>query len=280
MLYCKQNAEHSEKGRVHMNTMDIIKSRRSVRTFDGRALTDGDREALIAYSRSIQNPYGIPVEFVFLDAAEHGLSSPVITGEKLYVAGKVAKKAHGEEAFGYSFEKLVLYAWSLGVGTTWIGGTMNRALFEKAAALQAGERMPCVSPLGYPAKKMSVREALMRKGAKADERKAAEELFFDGDFSTPLTAVDENVKAALEMVRLAPSAVNRQPWRIVRLGSDYHFYLKHVKGYVSEAAGDLQKVDMGIALCHFMSGVEGRFRLEDPGLGTEKETEYIATVQV
>lgn len=27
---------------------------------------------------------------------------------------------------GYSFEKLVLFAWSLGIGTVWIGGTMKR----------------------------------------------------------------------------------------------------------------------------------------------------------
>lgn len=263
-----------------MDTMDIIKSRRSVRTFDGRALTDGDRAALMAYSESIRNPYDIPVEFVFLDAAEYGLFSPVIAGEKLYVAGKTAKIAHAEEAFGFSFEKLVLYAESLGIGTTWIGGTMNRALFEKAAGLQAGERMPCVSPLGYPAKKMSVRETMMRNGVKAGERKNAAELFFDGDFTAPLEEENELVRAALEMVRLAPSAVNRQPWRIVRIGNAYHFYLKHAKGYVSEATGDLQKVDMGIALCHFMSGVEGELRLEDPGLPAEKDTEYIATVRV
>ena len=263
-----------------MNTMDIIKSRRSVRTFDGRALTDEDRAALTEYSEGIRNPYDIPVQFVFLDAAEHGLSSPVITGETLYVAGKVEKRPHAEEAFGFSFEMLALYAQFLGVGTTWIGGTMKRTQFEKAANLKAGEMMPCVSPLGYPAKKMSVRETLMRKSVKASERKRAAELFFDGDFSTPLSEENEAVKAALEMVRLAPSAVNRQPWRVVRVGSAYHFYLKHAKGYVSEATGDLQKVDLGIALCHFMSGVKGELLLQDPGLSTEKDVEYIATVLV
>ena len=82
------------------------------------------------------------------------------------------------------------------------------------------------------------------------------------------------------MVRLAPSAVNRQPWRVVREGTDYHFYLKHDKGYVSSATGDLQKVDMGIALCHFMNGTDGSFRLADPGITTEAGTEYIGTVCV
>ena len=140
--------------------------------------------------------------------------------------------------------------------------------------------MPCVSPLGYPAAKMSMRETLMRRAAKADERQNWDALFFDGDFGTPLREENEDVKAALEMVRLAPSAVNRQPWRVVRVGRAYHFYLKHAKGYVSEATGDLQKVDMGIALCHFLTGAAGDFKREDPGLPTEKEIEYIATVVV
>ena len=86
-----------------MNTMELIQTRKSVRTFDGRPLTEEDRKALEDYAKTITNPYEIPVSFVFLDAEEHGLSSPVINGEHLYVAGKVPKMPHCEEAFGYSF---------------------------------------------------------------------------------------------------------------------------------------------------------------------------------
>ena len=82
---------------------------------------------------------------------------------------------------------LVLYAQSLGIGTVWLGGTMNRAAYEQAMELSADEIMPCASPLGYPAKRMSLREGTMRKAIKADERLPFEELFFDGDFKTPLT---------------------------------------------------------------------------------------------
>jgi len=54
---------------------------------------------------------------------------------------------------------------------------------------------------------MSVRETMMRKAIKADERLPFEELFFRGTFDTPLT-MDRAGKLAipLEMVRLAPSA--------------------------------------------------------------------------
>lgn len=108
-----------------MELTEVIKTRKSVRTYDGRQLTEEDRQALEEYAKTITNPYGIPVSFVFLDAEKYGLSSNVIKGEHLYVAGKVPKTAHCEEAFGFSFEKLVLYAWSRGIGTTWIGGTMD-----------------------------------------------------------------------------------------------------------------------------------------------------------
>ena len=84
-----------------MNSMELIMSRKSIRTFDGRPLTDSDKEKLRAFIATISNPYGIPVKFVLLDAEEHGLSSPVIQGEHLYIAGKVQKVEHCEEAFGY-----------------------------------------------------------------------------------------------------------------------------------------------------------------------------------
>lgn len=261
-----------------MNTLELIKTRRSVRTFDGRALTDEDREKLSAFPETIRNPFDLPVRFVFLSAKENGLSSPVISGEPMYVMAAVPKVPHGEEAFGYAFEKLVLYAWSLGIGTTWIGGTMNRGAFEKAAGIKPGERMCCVSPLGYPAKRMSIKEFAMRKGVKADARKEPGELFFEGSFGTPLTAADPLIRDALEAVRYAPSAVNHQPWRIVRIGNAYHFYEKHDRGYISEAVGDMQKVDMGIALCHFTELAGGTLQFQDPGLSTPEGTEYIATV--
>ena len=264
--------------------LELIKSRKSVRTFDGRPLTAEDRERLAQYIETIRNPFDVPVRFVLLDAKEHGLSSPVISGETMYAAGMVRKGPNADVAFGYSFEKLVLYAWSLGIGTTWIGGTMKRELFEHAAGLSEEDMMPCVSPLGYPAKKRSVRETLMRKGVGADTRQDAEKLFFDGVWGSPLVlpAGDEN-RELLEMVRWAPSAVNRQPWRIIARDGDFHFYKKQDKGYIGEKTGDLQKIDLGIALCHFVMGMEAQGKkaeveMQDPGISVPEGVEYVATV--
>ena len=265
--------------------LNIIRGRRSVRTFDGNPVSPEDRERLEQYIRTITNPFGVPVRFVLLDAKEYGLSSPVLSGETLYAAGIVDRVPHAEEAYGYAFEKLVLYAWSLGIGTTWIGGTMKRDVFERAAGLQEGEMMPCVSPLGYPAKKRSLRETMMRRGVGADTRYPAERIFFDGLWDRALPADRQAALGELtEMIRWAPSAVNRQPWRIVAADHCFHFYEKRDKGYINEKTGDLQKIDVGIALCHCVMGLEEQgeapeVAVSDPGIAVPDGTEYIATVR-
>ncbi|WP_407399040.1 nitroreductase family protein [Anaerovibrio sp.] len=263
-----------------MNIMEFVKKRRSVRTFDGKGISASDYQKLCDYVKNIENPYGIPVEFLLVDAKEQGLFSPVIDGEQYYIIGKVPMVLHSEEAFGYSFEKMVLYAQSLGLGTTWMAGTLDRQIFEKAAALHDDEIMYCVSPVGYAATDMSAKEQKMRTAIHADERKAEAELFFANSFETPLVETDEKIKEALEAVRLGPSAVNYQPWRIVKVDNAFHFYEAHTKSLQERASWDVQKIDMGIALCHFMSVAGGNCSLAEPDIVCPEGTEYIATVTV
>ena len=266
-----------------MSSFDIIRHRRSVRTFDGRALRAEDAEKIMEYASALENPYGLPITWKILNAKEHGLSSPVIAGTDTYITGKMKRAPHAEEAFGYTFERIVIFAEAMKLGTTWIAGTMNRDAFEKAMELDDGEVMPCISPLGYPAAKMSLRETLMRKGAKADRRMDFSELFFRDDFSHPLAKEEAgDLAKALELVQWAPSAVNRQPWRVVMTGRAAHFYESRSKGYIDKTGWDLQKIDVGIALCHFACGLEemernAGFVIEDPGIPVPAETAYIAS---
>ena len=264
----------------------LVRERRSVRTYDGAGLKAENLDKLSAFMTDLENPYGVAVTCKLLSGKEQKLSCVVANGTDLFVGAKAKKTDHMEEAFGYSFERLVLYAQSLGVGTVWVGGTMDRPAFEAAMELEADERMPCMSPLGYPAKKQSIKESLMRKGVGADKRKDFGELFYEGDFETPLTPDKAGELAKpLELVRWAPSAVNKQPWRVVVTAGAVHFYLKHSKGFVSDAVGDMQKIDMGIALCHFdlVMKEQGRspaFSLADPGIQTPEDTEYIASYRL
>lgn len=266
-----------------MSITKLIRARRSVRSFDGRELDGAVKEKLL--SCNMENPYGIPVTIKFLNAKEQGLTCPVVTDCDLYVGGRVKDVPKASVAFGYSFERFVLYAQSLGLGTVWLGGTMNRAAYEKAMDLAEDEMMPCASPVGYPAAKMSVRESMMRKAVKADARLPFEELFFDGDFTVSLTKEKAGKFAEpLEMVRLAPSAVNKQPWRAVVVGDSVHFYLVRSKGVGHGEKLDMQMIDMGIALCHFALtaeelGLQCAFILDDPQLANA-EGEYIASYKV
>lgn len=266
-----------------MHNIDaLVRARRSVRTFEEKPVSQQDLEKLQAFMAQISNPYGLPVAFKLLDGKQQKLTCPVVVGTDLYVGAKMKKAPHHNEAFGYSFELLVLYAQSLGIGTVWVGGTMDRAAFENAMELAEDEVMPCMSPLGYPAQKMSLRETMMRKGVKADERMAFGEVFFDGTFDAPLTQERaDKLCHALEMVRLAPSAVNKQPWRIVLTDKAAHFYLKRSKGF-NGGDIDMQKIDVGIAMCHFdlaarEAGFTPCFVQADPSIAARDGEEYIAS---
>lgn len=265
---------------------NIICNRKSVRTYNKIPLQTEDRKKLEEYMKSLQNPFGIPVEFRILDAKKEGVSSPVVLGADTYVGAKVPRIPNSEIAFGYDFEQLVLYAHSLGIGTVWLAATIDRPAFEKAMEVKDNEVMPAVTPIGYPASKRSVRESLMRKALKADERFPFETLFFKNSFSEPMAQDDaEPFKEALEMVRLAPSAGNKQPWRVIICGNTAHFYEKKTKSLSQNALGDIQKVDIGIALLHFAlmieeAGISGSFLADDPKLKQEADMEYIISYHI
>ncbi|MBM6968144.1 nitroreductase family protein, partial [Pseudoramibacter alactolyticus] len=151
-------------------------------------------------------------------------------------------------------------------------------------ALQADEVMPAASPVGYAAKR-SIRERAMRKAVKADTRLPFERLFFAGDFAAPLTPETAgNWADPLEMVRLAPSAVNKQPWRVVTDGQRVHFYECRSRGISKGDVLDIQQVDLGIALCHFElaareAALSGHFAAADPGIACPDHTTYVLTYE-
>ena len=118
-----------------------------------------------------------------MNAKEYGLSSPVIVGTEECVVAKVGRVPQSKIAYGYSFEAFCLFAESLGIGTVMLAATISRSAFEKAVDVKDTEVMPVASPIGYPADKQSVREKLMRKGIKADERLPFDTLFFDNSFA-------------------------------------------------------------------------------------------------
>lgn len=268
-----------------MNT-EVIRERKSVRTYKKQEIPEQTMNKVKNYLQKDTGLFDVPIEFTILNAKNDNVNSPVIIDADTYIAGKYRRQKNAEISFGYAFEKFVLYATSLGLGTVWLAATIDRKAFEKALNLKEDEVMPAVTPLGFAADKRSLRESMMRKGLKSDTRVPFDQLFFKNNFDKPLYKEESGIWALpLEMVRLAPSATNKQPWRTVVEKDKVHFYEKKTKGYASEDTGDIQKVDLGIALCHFEiaaqeSGLKGRFFQIDPGITTAEDTEYIATFEL
>ena len=264
-----------------------VKTRYSVRTYTNQPLAAEMKENVNAYIRTLSNPFSSKVTFRLLESktavnAEKLGTYGMIKGAKDYIGATVEKGEGSLEALGYEFEKLILYVTSLGLGTCWLGGTFNRSEFARAMAVAENELFPAISPLGYPADKKRLTESLVRLVAKADQRKPWSALFFNKDFSVPLSEAEAGAYAfPLEMTRLAPSASNKQPWRIVRDENTYHFYEARAQGYSDRLGYDIQKVDLGIAACHFhLSALEkdlkGEFRrLPPPLFDTPENTPYI-----
>ena len=268
-----------------------IKNRVSVRTYIEQPLKTEIKEKLLKFSSDLRGPFGGTLRFNLIesDLARKGSKAKlgtygVIRGASTYVVA-VVEKADGDlEDFGYLLEKVVLYATALGLGTCWLGGTFKKSEFGKAIEQKEHEILPCISPIGYPSSRRSLIDSTMRYVAGSKNRKSWEELFFLRNFSHPLSEPEaDNYLTPLEMLRLAPSASNKQPWRIVKELNKFHFYLQHTKGYAKVMAYDLQRVDMGIAMCHFEliakeRGIEGRWQISDPGsISTTPDTEYVVS---
>ncbi len=253
---------------------DLVKKRYSCRSFDGRGLEAGMLEALERFPASLELPFASRLRFGVIDRekvrAENLFSTGsygMIKGVRFYLAALVARDAPRPwEDVGFALEAAVLQATALGVGSCWIGGIFDRRNFGKVLAIGESETLPAVVAVGRPALRPSLRDRLVRWSAKGDLRKDAGVLFFDGGWGSPLAlAATGSWAGVLECVRLAPSASNKQPWRVVRLGGAFHFFLDRDKAYSAMMPlADLQRIDMGIAMCHFQlaaaeAGLQGRW---------------------
>lgn len=233
-----------------------IQKRHSVRTYEERSLSAQDREALLDCMKRLDNPFGVPVHKYIIDKkliadGEKLGTYGVIKGADTFLGVSIPDEELAPLAAGYEFENLILYATSLGLGTVWLAATFNRDHFASAMNIPEKELFPAISPVGYPAAKRSLMETLMRSTMKSSSRKAWETLFYQQDFITPLTKSMVGVYAVpLEMVRLAPSAKNVQPWRVCKDGNNYHFYVTYKPG-LSKGEELIKRLDLGIALSHF-----------------------------
>lgn len=244
---------------------EIMKNRHSVRSYENIELSKEVKEKLQAYLDEINNSEGIfggrvRVELVQKYAGEKEVklgTYGVIKGANYYLAVAYKKSSYDLEDLGFLFEKVILFCTSLGLGTVWLGGTFSKGNFAKALQLKDNEILLIVAPVGIEAEKKSIVAKVF--GSSSSKRKDFSQIFFNENFDTPLTYEADTVyNEVLEMVRIAPSAVNKQPWRILKEGNNYHIY--------SEGKSDANRIDIGICMCHFYlvakeKGLQGEFKV-------------------
>lgn len=280
---------------AQISMIESMKKRISTRTYKKQSLSLPLKEKIELAFEDNQGPFGGVVRFELIERKRtQGQGNiklgtyGVIKGASSYIVAVISKENGDLEDFGYVLEKIILKATSFGLGTCWLGGTFNKSEFSKAIEQKEYEILPCITPIGYPAEKRSLLESAMRLGAGSKHRKPWEEIFYHKKFGQPLTEAEAGEYVTpLEMVRIAPSASNKQPWRIIMNQGKFHFYLQPTKGYSKMLGFNIQRVDMGIAMCHFELaaqelGLKGRWLVDNPipnnkDLSLPEGTKYLVT---
>ena len=288
--------------------VQLIRARRSVRAYADEAIPAAAYAELVAACGSLTSgPLGTQCRIRLVEDVWS------VWGTRLFLAGAARRGPHALEDLGRLLEELVLRATGLALGTCWIVLGFPQRAFAEALALTPEEILPAVIAVGLPSGRQTAYGLAAKLATGAARRRPWGELFFDGDFRTPLSEAGGGASGsagattgagvagpyalALEMVRLAPSAQNRQPWRVVRTGPAaqpargakpadrprFHFCRQKPAGLLSSRP-DWLRLDIGIAMAHFEltlaeTGVRGRWQAADPAphLRLPRRTKYVAS---
>ena len=172
-----------------------------------------------------------------------------IKGTDVYAAIVADKGTVGEQE-GYVGEAIALECTSMGLGTCWLGAGFHKSIVRIAAKVKEDERITCVLAIGQ-----------CEQQSPAPKRKPLSALCGLGDAQR--AALPAWQQAALEAAVLAPSAINRQPWRFVAAPGVVQV-MENGKNFGYGA------VDRGIAMLHmavgaFETGASGVWRQVEKG---------------
>ena len=231
---------------------NAIQVRQSCRQFDNQPVNPDLLLNLAQFTDSLNNVFdGVRVVLVKENTEDvfKGLigSYGKVLGAPYYAAfiGNM-DDPNVQEKLGYTGELFILQATSLGLGTCWIAVFKPGAII-KQIELKSNEKVLTITPLGYMSKGPKAWDKrLMSFLIKSRQRKELDVLWQGLEQSK----WPEWIKSALECARLAPSAVNRQPWRfnIENDSITVSVDSTHLEGTVSK------RLDCGIAMSHLEIG--------------------------
>ena len=277
------------------SVIEIIKERTSWRSYTSQLLEDDTKKKVnqILTLGNIKSPFselsgksrfeliGVP-EFAPDERKKLGTYG-LIKGAQEFIVGAIEKSNYYKENYGYILEAIILAATDLNLGTCWLGGTFNKSLFSTKINCQINEILPAITPIGYTPETRRKKEKVIRAFTKADSRFPWSKIFFEKTFSTALPRETTGIyEPLLEMVQLAPSAGNKQPWRVLKEKDSniFHFYVKSSQNLNQKGYNSFINIDIGIAICHFdltakELGIKGKWELLSPDINTPEELKYI-----
>ena len=270
-----------------MNIIETIKRRISTRTFNQVALKPEDKRDLESFiaenSKGLENEV---INFIIIEKHDADkqmkLNYGMIKGHNTYILGTSQSSIVSRVNYGYLMEKVVLKATEMNISTCWVG-YFDSTYFNEVY-IEDGFEIPSIVIIGYSEDRQPYLDKFVRFTVSATKRHSWDKLFFNYILKTPLTP--EYVKKysdSLEMVRLAPSSGNTQPWRVYfdETKNEFHFFNKSIsKRY--ELRG-LHDIDMGIALSHFelmslQNGLSGSWlKHTKENVNSNDDLQYIMT---
>jgi hypothetical protein len=185
-----------------------------------------------------------------------------IRGAPLFIAfvGDT-RDPHIHEKIGYTGEGIVLEATAFGLGTCWVGKSFDQTIASSFISIGEYERVYAVTPVGYAQKESSFEERLLTGFGQTHKRKPLHEL---------VSGMQEAewpgwVRMSLLSARIAPSAVNRQPWRFLVEPDSITISVDDLH----DSYGISKRMDCGIAMLHIqiaadVSGFAGAWEFLDP----------------
>lgn len=279
--------------------VDAVLVRRSVRTFEPTPLRAEHAalvEAYLADPERTTGPFGHRGRIELL----HGVGSGdreigtygYVAGYQSVLVGISPDEPLALTDLAYAMHGLVLQLTHAGVGSVWLGAAFNRAEVLASTRPADGELIAAMIPIGYTKDKRML-ERFMRVAIRSDHRKPMDTTFRFGDLSTPLGDEGGLLRRPLEIARRAPSAKNKQSWRVVvsrdesRLDVYAAFGLRHQVGVGRKKyACPPEYLDLGTFLLSLelglaSEGIDAELVRDDPGLAIPPgaDLEYIATLR-
>jgi len=251
--------------RLEQAAGETIMQRRSYRNYRPQPIPENILAMLReGFASGIEGPFGSRPQLLLIEDSGAGLRGVpgtygVIRGARHFIAAvdRADWKEQTPEDIGYALESVILWLTELGLGSCWMGGTFNPAHFQKMLELPDDRRVVALTPLGYPEEKRHGIDRIFRRVAGSAGRKALSEIlsYESGEGLHPFTEGAELPLSfspeMLELLRWAPSASNRQPWRWVLKVDRMELWLQRTKNYRKAFLPDMQRMDMGIAMSHW-----------------------------